>query len=80
MLTTIRRHFVCKIIEIKGDVRQKPVSQIYVRRNCNHTQKQKSLFCRIKGSLFAESNGRLFLILFGHSFKVDLRPKFELRP
>ena len=74
MRTVIRRHFVCKVIEIGDALRKKPLTQIYIRRIYDHIQQEKILFCRMKGSLYAKSKGRLFLILFGHSFKIDLRP------
>ena len=71
--TTIRRHFICKVIEITGGIKKRPLPQVYVRRTCNHVYQKESYFCRMKASLFAKSNGRLFLILFGHSIKIDTR-------
>jgi hypothetical protein len=76
MLTIIRRHFIYKVIEIKGALKEKPISQIYIRRICNRVKKQESFFCRLKGGLYAKSNGRVYLILFGHSLKIDLKPAF----
>jgi len=78
MLTIIRRHFVYKVIEIKGALSEKPTSQIYIRRICNLVRKQETFFCRLKGGLYAKSNGRVYLILFGHSLKIDLKPAFGL--
>ena len=72
--TTIRRHFVCKLIEIKNVPQQRPLPQVFVCRTCNHSKQQESFLCRMKASLYAKSNGKLFLILFGHSLKIDLKP------
>ncbi len=71
MRTVIRRHFIYKAIEIKDNFRARPLSQIYIRRDCNSVKHQERFFCRIKASLYAKCNGRLFLILFGHSLKID---------
>ena len=78
MRTIIRRHFVCKVIDIDDHFLEKPLPQIFIRRICKPIRQQKSLFCRMKGSLYASSKGRLFLILFGHSFRIDLRPKSQV--
>jgi len=79
MHTTIRRHFVCKVIEIKDGFVEKPLPQIYVCRICNHAQQQERYFCRMKAGLYVRSNERLFLVLFGHSLKIDLRPVTEVK-
>ena len=74
MRTTIRRHFVYKATEINDILKQKPLPQVYIRRVCNQNQQQESFFCRMKASLYARSKGRLFLILFGHSLKIESKP------
>jgi hypothetical protein len=79
MCTTIRRHFVCQAIEIKDTFGEKPLPLVRIRRICNHIHRQESLFCRMKASLYAKSNGRLFLILFGHSFKIESRPVISIQ-
>ena len=75
--TIIRRHFVYKIIDINDcDLSERPAPEVYVRRICNHFKRQETFFYRLKSSLYAKSNGRVYLILFGHSFKIDLEPIF----
>jgi hypothetical protein len=76
MLTIIRRHFIYKVIDIKGALREKPTSHVYIRRICNRAKKQETFFCRLKGGLYAKSKGKVYLILFGHSLKIDLKPAF----
>ena len=78
MHTTIRRHFVCKVFEIKDIFKEKPLAQVYISRNLNRIRHQKSFFCRMKASLYAKNKGRLFLILFGHSLKIDSKPIVSL--
>ena len=72
--TTIRRRFICKVIEIENTPKNRTSPQVYVCRNCNHNQQRESFLCRMKASLYAKSNGKLFLVLFGHSLRIDLRP------
>jgi hypothetical protein len=72
--TIISRRFICKLIEIKEKLKQKPLPQFYVCRVTNHTQQQESFFYRTKASLYLKDKERLFLVLFGHSLKIDSRP------
>ena len=68
----IRRHFVCIVKEVKYDDAHRPLSHLYVIKEHNTREQKEKFFCRIKGSVYAISSGRLFLILFAHSLKIDL--------
>ena len=78
----IRRHFICIAREInpalarKGGVKdkntQRPLPYLYVLKERNTIEQREKFFCRIKGSIYAVSNGRLFLIAFMHSLKIKL--------
>lgn len=68
----IRRHFICKVEEIKHKKISRPVSHIYVFKERNTKEKKEKFLCRIKGSLYLLSNGRLFLVLFVHSLQIHL--------
>lgn len=68
----IRRHFVCTVKEIKDNEVKKPLPYVYVLKEHNTKEHKEKFFCRIKGSIYAVSNGRLFLILFMHSLKITL--------
>lgn len=68
----IRRHFICMVKEIKHKKILKPVSHIYVFKERNTKEKKEKFLCRIKGSLYLLSNGRLFLVLFVHSLQIHL--------
>ena len=70
--TIIHRHFVCVVKEIKDNQIQRPIPYLYVLKERNHREQREKFFCRIKGSIYAISNGRLFLILFMHSLKINL--------
>ena len=68
----IHRHFVCIVKEIENNQLQKPLPYLYVLKEHNKKEQKEKFFCRIKGSVCAVSNGRLFLILFMHSLKINL--------
>lgn len=68
----IRRHFVCIIKEIKENKLQRPSPYLYILKEHNTREQKEKFFCRIKGSVCAVNNGRLFLILFMHSLKINL--------
>jgi hypothetical protein len=68
----IHRHFVCLVKEVKENKTEKPLPYLYVLKEHNSREQKEKFFCKIKGSVYAISNGRLFLILFMHSLKIDL--------
>ena len=68
----IRRHFVCIVKEIQDKQIEKPLPYLYILKERNRREQKEKFFCRIKGSIYAVSNGRLFLILFMHSLKINL--------
>jgi len=70
--STIHRHFVSIVKEVKDNQVEKPTSYIYVLRERNAREQRERFFCRIKGSMYMVNNGKLFLILFMHSLKISL--------
>lgn len=68
----IRRHFVCLIKEIKDNRLPKPLRHLYVLKEHNSREQKEKFFCKIKGSVYAVNNDKLYLILFMHSLKIDL--------
>jgi hypothetical protein len=68
----IQRHFVCIVKELEDNDAERPLSHLYVIKERNTKEQKERFFCRIKGSIYAVSNGRLFLILFAHSLKINL--------
>lgn len=68
----IHRHFVYIIKEMTDTNIQKPEPSLYVLKERNNREQKEKFSCRIKGSVFAISSGRLFLIIFMHSLKINL--------
>ena len=69
----IRRHFICVVKEIKNNKVERPQPYLYVLKEHSNREQKEKFFCRMKGSVFAVSQGRLFLILFMHSLKISLK-------
>ena len=70
--STIRRHLVCMVREVKDDSVDKPVSTIHVLREKNSREQREKFYFRIKGSVFAVSGGKTYLIVFSHSLRICL--------
>jgi len=70
--STVKRHFVCMIKEIEDKDLQPPLPYLYVLKVRNTKEQKEKFFCRIKGSLFAVKQDKLYLVLFMHSLKIDL--------
>ena len=73
--SVIRRHFICIVKEVREEepgAMQKPLPYLYVLKE-HDTQRQKEKFLyRIKGSVYAIANKKVFLVLFAHSLKISL--------
>lgn len=65
-----RRHFVYIVKELNDEQVKKPLPYLYVLKECNHKEQREKFFCRIKGSLFAIRDNKLYLIFFMHSLKI----------
>ena len=72
MRSIIRRHFVCMVREVKDGGIDKPAPYLYVIKEHNSKEHKEKFFCKIKGSVCALNRGRLFLIVFMHSLRIDL--------
>lgn len=70
--STIHRHFVYIVKEIKDTKVERPQPYLYVLKEHNTREQKEKFFCRIKGSIYAVNKGRLFLIVFMHSLKICL--------
>lgn len=69
--STIHRHFVYVIKELdKAKTLDKPLPYLYILKTYNIKERKEKFFCRIKGSVYAQSNGKPLLILFMHSLKI----------
>jgi len=74
----VRRHFICLVKEVSPQHQDQNFDQItpcvYILRQENTKEQKKKFICRVKGSVYAVNKGRLFLILFTHSLKINLIP------
>ena len=69
----IRRHFICMVKEVEeGRHIEKPLPHLYILKEHNTKEQKERFFCKIKGSVCAVNKGKLFLIIFMHSLKIDL--------
>ena len=74
--STIHRHFICMIKEVKdGHNIEKPAPYLYVLKSHNTKEQKEKFFCKIKGSIYAVNKGKLFLVVFMHSLRIDLVAK-----
>ena len=71
--TEIFRHFVCLVKEVKEDGKTtQPLPYLYLLKERKTKQHRQRFLCRIKGSVYAVSNNRLYLIYFAHSLRINL--------
>ena len=70
--STIRRHLVCMVRELKNECLQKPQTCLYVVKEKNTKEQRERFFCKIKGSLFVASKSKLYEIQFMHSLRIIL--------
>jgi hypothetical protein len=68
----VRRHFVCLVREAFNGKVAKPAPFLHIVRERNSIEHREQFFCRLKGSVLAVSNERLYLITFVHSLKISM--------
>lgn len=68
----IHRHFICMIKEVTEKEPQKPLPYLYVLKERNTKDRIEKFYCRIKGSVLAVSNNKLYMIVFTHSLRINL--------
>lgn len=74
MRSIIHRHFVYIIREVKDAPTEKPLPYLYVLKEQNTKEQREKFFCKMKGSLYTINKGKLYLIIFMHTLKVNLVP------
>ncbi|MCX7927953.1 MAG: hypothetical protein N2606_07485 [Candidatus Omnitrophica bacterium] len=70
--TIIRRHFIYIVKEVTDKQIEKQPPILAVLKERNTKEKIEKFFCRMKGSVYAVSNGRVYLITFMHTLKILL--------
>ncbi len=68
----IQRHLICVVKEIKHNEVVLPLTHLYVLKEHNNKEQRQRFFCKIKGSINATADGRLFHIFYMHSLKIIL--------
>jgi len=76
--SVIRRHFTCIVKQIQDKNIVKPDPLVYVLKKKSSKEKKEHFFCKVKGSLVAENQGRLFLVLFVHTLNINLSTSTKL--
>ena len=70
--TTVRRHFIYFAREIQDSDVKKSTPYLFVLKERNTKEKREKFYCRMKGSVYAVCQGRLFLVQFMHSLKINI--------
>jgi hypothetical protein len=71
--SVIHRHFVCMMKEVKdASTVQRPDPYLYVLKESNTKDGRQKFFCRIKGSIFAVAQDKIYLVSYMHSLKICL--------
>lgn len=73
----IRRHFICMVREVGAQGFEKPQPSLHVLKEHNTKEHKERFFCKIKGSICAVNQEKLYLITFMHSLKIDLVPSHQ---
>ncbi|MFH1202175.1 MAG: hypothetical protein V1674_04725 [Candidatus Omnitrophota bacterium] len=72
MLTEKQRKFVYIVKEVKNTDAVLEPPQVYVIKNVDTKNQHERFFCKIKASLYALSEKKLFLIQFAQSIRIVL--------
>jgi len=70
--SVVHRHFVYIVREVKDANTHRPESSLQIIRDRNTLEHREKFFCRLKGSILAVKNNKVFLIVFAHSLKICL--------
>jgi len=70
--SVVRRHFSCMIKEVSGAEIRKQDTQLYVLKERNTKENREHFFCKVKGSMFAVSSGKVYHIFFMHTLNIQL--------
>lgn len=77
--SVVRRHFTYMIKQIQSKDTPRPKPYLFVLKEKNSQAKREHFFCKVKGNLIAENEGKLLLILFSHTLNVELSVSAKLQ-
>lgn len=69
--SSIRRHFIYLVREVV-DTGEEPQPSVHILKEHNNRRQMERFCCKIKSSVYAKYNGKLYLILFMHSLSITL--------
>jgi hypothetical protein len=70
--TIVRRHFIYFVREVTENKIEKQQPYLFIVKERNSKEKREKFYCRIKGSVYAVYNNRVYLVRFMHSLKINL--------
>jgi len=70
--SVVRRHFVYIAREIEEGAPTPVTPGVIIVKERNNKEQWERFFCKIKGSIVARYEDRLFLIVFVHSLRISL--------
>ena len=77
--SVVRRHFTYMVKQVQNKDTAKPKPYLYVLKEKNTQEKREHFFCKIKGSLLAQNEGKLLLITFAHTLNIELTASVGLK-
>lgn len=76
--SVVRRHFAYIVKPITSPEVNKPEPYLYVLKQRNTLLKREHFFCKVKGSVLAQNEGKFYLIIFVHTLNVELTASVKL--
>ena len=70
--TTIRRHFIYLVREVQNKPKETVSPSLHILKERNSQEKREHFFCKMRGSVYAVYQDRVYLIDFMHTLKINL--------
>ena len=71
--TFIRRNFIFQATETDIQEESPDRTKVYILKYHNSDEQKDKFLFRLKGSIYAVSNDKVYLITYIHSFKLELK-------
>ncbi|HOW42916.1 MAG TPA: hypothetical protein P5110_06065 [Candidatus Omnitrophota bacterium] len=70
--TIIRRHFIYVVREVPSKPKETTAPSLHILKERNSLEKREHFFCKMRGSVYAVYQNRIYLINFMHTLKINL--------
>lgn len=70
--SVVRRHFICMVKEVLPGQYNPAPATVNIFKEYRNKEQTGRFFCKIKGCVYATSNGKYFLVFYAHSLKISL--------